>query len=300
VGRASGQWSVQFTRRFLDHNGAFAGVIVSSLDPYHLTKFYDQIDLGSSASISLIGSDGVVRASGGSAGGFPLGQDLAGSRLVERIQVGEHSTFEQADLNTGDARLVTVHSVRGQPLWVAVSARKSDIFKSSWGTLRLIVPAGSLLTLIILAAMEKILRVEAKARQKAEQLQLTLEHMSQGIMGDDRLAAARNLDRSGRHCIGHEVAASIVHKRGPDQAHAHAVRLGRDRVVMSEKCCEILLAEEVALWSWYGAEPPRRRRIKSLKAHVLARARDRLAERQPIACRQWTPLPTTESAAHAG
>jgi diguanylate cyclase (GGDEF)-like protein len=182
VGRASGQWSVQFTRRFLDHNGAFAGVVVCSLDPYHLTKFYDRIDLGSSASISLIGSDGLVRASGGSAGGFPLGQDLAGSRLLERIHVGENSTFEQTDRNTGDARLVTVRSVRGQPLWVAVSARKSDIFKSSWGTLKLIVPAGLLLSLIILAAMEKILRVEAKASQKARQLQLTLEHMSQGIM----------------------------------------------------------------------------------------------------------------------
>src|SRR4029079_4673918 len=42
--------------------------------------------------------------------------------------------------------------------------------------------AGLLLTLIILAAMERILATEAKARQKADQLQLTLENMSQGIM----------------------------------------------------------------------------------------------------------------------
>ena len=41
---------------------------------------------------------------------------------------------------------------------------------------------GVVLTLIILAAMERILQTEAKARQKAEQLQLTLENMSQGIM----------------------------------------------------------------------------------------------------------------------
>ena len=34
----------------------------------------------------------------------------------------------------------------------------------------------------MLAAMERILASEAKARQKAEQLQLTLENMSQGIM----------------------------------------------------------------------------------------------------------------------
>ncbi len=39
-----------------------------------------------------------------------------------------------------------------------------------------------MLTLIILAAIERILQTEAQARQKADQLRLTLEHMSQGIM----------------------------------------------------------------------------------------------------------------------
>jgi diguanylate cyclase (GGDEF)-like protein len=40
----------------------------------------------------------------------------------------------------------------------------------------------SFLTAIILAAMERLLRSEERARQKANQLRLTLEHMSQGIM----------------------------------------------------------------------------------------------------------------------
>jgi diguanylate cyclase (GGDEF)-like protein len=44
------------------------------------------------------------------------------------------------------------------------------------------VAVGLVLTLIMLGAMERILQTEAKARQKAEQLQLTLENMNQGIM----------------------------------------------------------------------------------------------------------------------
>src|SRR5215510_4490309 len=46
IGRASGQWSVQFTRRFSDHGGAFGGVVVTSLNPNHFTKFYEKIDFG--------------------------------------------------------------------------------------------------------------------------------------------------------------------------------------------------------------------------------------------------------------
>ncbi len=65
-----------------------AGVVVASLDPEHLTKFYNKIDFGASASISLIGSDGVVRSSGGTAGGFALGQDLNASTLFAHMRAG--------------------------------------------------------------------------------------------------------------------------------------------------------------------------------------------------------------------
>ncbi|MGE3148292.1 MAG: diguanylate cyclase, partial [Pseudorhodoplanes sp.] len=181
VGRASRQWSVQLTRRFLNKDGSFGGVVVASLRPEHLTRFYDQIDFGSSASISLIGSDGVVRSSGGSAGGFVLGQDLSQTPLFERMRTGMNSTFDMEETD-GSSRLVTLRPVRGHPLWVCVSTNRADIFKSSWSTLQINALAGGLLTLIILAAMEQLLRTETRARQKAEQLRLTLESISQGIV----------------------------------------------------------------------------------------------------------------------
>ncbi len=46
VGRVSRQWSVQFTRRFLNSDGKFGGVVVTSLNPAHLTDFYNRIDFG--------------------------------------------------------------------------------------------------------------------------------------------------------------------------------------------------------------------------------------------------------------
>jgi len=182
VGRASGQWSVQFTRRFMNDDGTIGGVVVASLDPKHLITFYDKIDFGSSASISLIGSDGVVRASGGSANGFALGQDLTDTNLFAHVRAGSNATFVDGDAAKGGARLVTIRKVKGHPLWVSVSVDEEEIYRGSWTALEVNALAATILTMIVLAALERILRTEAKARREAEQLQLTLESMSQGIM----------------------------------------------------------------------------------------------------------------------
>ena len=182
IGRVSGKWSVQFTRRFLNSDKSFGGVVVASLDPEHLTKFYDKIDFGSSVSISLLGDDGVIRSSGGSAGGYKLGQDLSDTEMFKRLQAGTNVTFEDNGFAEGGAQVVTLRKVRGNPLWVSVSSNKAEIYKDSAAALKLNATIASVLTLIILAAMERILKTEAKARLKAEQLQLTLENMSQGIM----------------------------------------------------------------------------------------------------------------------
>jgi hypothetical protein len=50
IGRASGQWSVQFTRRFMNSDGTIGGVVVASLNPAHFAAFYDKFDLGSARS----------------------------------------------------------------------------------------------------------------------------------------------------------------------------------------------------------------------------------------------------------
>jgi diguanylate cyclase (GGDEF)-like protein len=181
VGRVSGKWSVQFTRRFRNSDGSFGGVVVASLDPEHLTKFYDRIDFGTSVSISLIGDDGVIRSSGGSAGGYRLGQDLTKTELYRHLNGGNSSTFEDRGAD-GQAQLVTLRKVRGHPLWVSVSSNKVEIFNDSTAALKLNAAIAFLLTIIILAAVERILKSEDRARLKAQQLQLTLENMSQGIM----------------------------------------------------------------------------------------------------------------------
>jgi diguanylate cyclase (GGDEF)-like protein len=181
VGRISKQWSVQFTRRFLDPDGNFGGVVVASLDPDHLTNFYNRIDLGTLASIALIGSDAVVRSSGGSSG-VALGTNLLPSPIGERLRAGVNVTFDGNDPAKGEPSVITLRQVRGHPLWVSVFNDVKDMYRNAWTDLYVNLALGFVLTLIVLAALERILRSEAAARQKAEQLKLTLENMSQGIM----------------------------------------------------------------------------------------------------------------------
>ena len=182
IGRVSGKWSIQVTRRFQNSDGSFGGVVVASLNPEHFTKFYDRIDFGSSVSISLIGSDGFVRSSGGSGDGFALGQDLGGTKLFAEMHKGANTTFEYTDPSDGLMRLVTLRKVAGHPLWVSVSTDMNEIYRGSWSTLQMNAVAGIILTLIVLMAMERVLQTEEGARLKADQLRLTLENMSQGIM----------------------------------------------------------------------------------------------------------------------
>jgi diguanylate cyclase (GGDEF)-like protein len=181
IDRARGQLSIQVTRRFVDSDGRFAGVVVGSLNPASLTRFYDSVDFGSSPSISLIRADGVVQSSGGSLA-YEVGRDLSGTQRFALMRRGANVVFESTDGPDDRPRLEALRKVRGMPLWVSASLDLGDALESSSAALKVNSLAGLVLTAIILAGLEGLLRSEGRAREKAHQLRLTLEHMSQGIM----------------------------------------------------------------------------------------------------------------------
>jgi len=65
IGRASGKLSVQFSRKTVDENGKFAGIVVISLDPRHFVQPYMKTDLGEGGGVALVGDDGILRAGTG-------------------------------------------------------------------------------------------------------------------------------------------------------------------------------------------------------------------------------------------
>ena len=187
IGRASGKWSVQLTRRFNGRDGQFAGVIVASFDPTHFRKFYGNTAIGGTGSYSLIGQDGVVRASGGrdGEGRFKLGQDLNGNAIMRHaaLLVNEPATtFIGGDAPGEEERLTAVRRVRGHPLLVSVSMSTAEIFADTRSSAIIYATAGLLVTLLIIFLTGIIIRSEERFARKAQQLEITLAHMSQGII----------------------------------------------------------------------------------------------------------------------
>jgi diguanylate cyclase (GGDEF)-like protein len=190
IGRASGRWSVQLSRRFSNADGTFGGVVVASLDPQHFTQFYDNVDLFYPAAIALIGSDGIVRSAGGAFSELRMGQDIRGSELFSRMHSRTNGPFEMR--NASSDHVEALRKITGQHLWVSVGFDRANVLASTFRALRLYCYGGALLTLIIFVAMEMMFRTEAAAQQKSMELEQAFETMAQ-LASEDALTQLLNL-----------------------------------------------------------------------------------------------------------
>lgn len=62
-GRSTGRSVVHFSRRFTNTGGTFGGVVRAAVAPTYLTANYDRVSLGTNGLLSILGSDGAIRAS---------------------------------------------------------------------------------------------------------------------------------------------------------------------------------------------------------------------------------------------
>lgn len=188
LGRVTKRWSVQLTRRLENADGSFAGVIVASLDPAHFSEFYRSVDVGAGGSITLVGIDGFIRASGGQQPG-QLGGRLSDRGLIDRIRTDGDGTLTFQDKSSGHGRIASFRWVRNFPL-VVVVATNEDQPKSSWlRSAPFYLASATAITLLILGAALAGLRRSVRLTEarhlldaKSTELEVTLENISQGIM----------------------------------------------------------------------------------------------------------------------
>lgn len=209
LGRVSNRWAIQLARGIRDIDGAFAGVIVASIDPDYLVKFYESIDLGKGGVVRLVGMDRVVRAQVGFDADL-IGQTVMGSRLFSKLAEAPSGYYLGSGGTTdGTERLLSYRALTGYPLIVNVGVSLQEVFGEYENSRRFFSIVAALLTALILVFMagnavrsanlrrtREALRVsEARALEKSHELEVTLDHMNQGLIMIDpqgRIAVVNN------------------------------------------------------------------------------------------------------------
>jgi signal transduction histidine kinase/CheY-like chemotaxis protein len=170
LGRASKKWSIQLTRRITMPNGEFGGVVVLSLDPGYLAKFYESIDVGERSIVALIGTDGIVRAVG-SKGPSVTSEPVAAGKLLDLFAQSKVGHYREKSQFDGVERMFVYREARGYPLVVAVGLAEDEVFRAYKQNRTIEIAVASLLTLWLLGVallMSRYQRVLAKARDAAE------------------------------------------------------------------------------------------------------------------------------------
>jgi signal transduction histidine kinase/CheY-like chemotaxis protein len=188
LGRVSKVWTIQFTRKLLQADGTFAGVLVASVDPRLLSRFYDSIDIGQSGAITLWGTDYVVRARSGM-GADALGQVLP-TESVRRVLNGETSgRYETFSVVDGVDRIVSFRKIEDYPLIVSVGLGRDEILsgyhRSKIALERLMFLLDAALVIIMaLGTAEKyrLSTMRERLSSKATMLASTLANMQEGIL----------------------------------------------------------------------------------------------------------------------
>jgi len=121
----SGQWSIHFTRPIRDAGGRLTGVIAASIPPSYFLRFYDSIDLGPDAAVSLMRLDGTIIARTSR----PDGQRFMGVNMAQAPHIlakGPNGMFRKVSLLDGIDRFFAWHKLPDYGLVVTVGQAVHD------------------------------------------------------------------------------------------------------------------------------------------------------------------------------
>jgi signal transduction histidine kinase len=167
VGRVSHRMSLQLVRPVLGPEGDFRGVIVASIDPRELQRYFGSA-MRSGGSVVIAGrNDGVVRARFEKER-ITWGQSLRNSLFWSELAASTEGSYEvDAGVIDGASRIVGFHKVADYPLIVAVSSPTPTI---SFGDVYIVVALGLAMTLGVLLFVRGRLRRLRQQTEVIEQL----------------------------------------------------------------------------------------------------------------------------------
>jgi signal transduction histidine kinase/CheY-like chemotaxis protein/HPt (histidine-containing phosphotransfer) domain-containing protein len=180
LGRISGRWSVQFVRKLYDTRGAFDGVIVASLDPEFLSRFYSSLDVGQGA-LLLLGRNGIVRSVAPESVAT-LGTNLSETYLMTGASVASHGTVRMIATTDGIERTFSWRRIDPYGLIVLVGLSSVDALADYRRDMTVCIGIGSGLTFLTLLVSAALARHRRDVMLSREMLRAAVENISQGLL----------------------------------------------------------------------------------------------------------------------
>ena len=169
LGRSSGKWSIQMTRRANKPDGSLAGVVVVSVDPFYFTEFYSQVDMGKNSNVTLVGLDGIVRARQ-SGENSAVGQDLNGGMLMAEIVTGNRTgNYTEISSVDGVKRIHSFRVMNNYPLAVVVGVAEAEVLERLYERTVDYYWAAGLVSLVICIFSGWLLRLTRQQQKVAEE-----------------------------------------------------------------------------------------------------------------------------------
>lgn len=172
LGKVSGKWTIQLSRKITDARGQVLGVVVASLDPSYFEEVYRSVSLGSQGIVTLVGTDLTLRARvvGGQSKG--MGTQLLQSRLQEHLGQAAGTYTGSSSLDHIE-RLVAFRRVADYPLYVTVGSSVDEALSAWRATRNVMLTLSGLLTGVALIATVNFVIGLRRLEQTNEALRLS-------------------------------------------------------------------------------------------------------------------------------
>jgi two-component system, cell cycle sensor histidine kinase and response regulator CckA len=179
-GRASNKWSIQFTRKLLNQDGMFAGVVVISVDPEYFSNFYRTIDIGRHGVITLLGTDGVIRARSAdpSKNNDAVGTAVPLTNILLDPSKPSAGVYLAPSVVDGVSRIVSYRRLKNYPLVVRVALAEEEAFSALNRHRTIIVLQGVFASVVLLLALWIGLRLNRRQLQLTNDLQESRQNLA--------------------------------------------------------------------------------------------------------------------------
>ncbi len=186
---------IHLSKRIETSDGKFLGVLVFLVPPVELAALYDRIDLGQRGTLTIIGTDKIIRVRVNSEhpdGTLGPGKSVGGGPLPDNLAPGAFGSYTRVSIVDSIERLFNYRRLENYPLIVDVAFDMDDVLADARVHARTVIAFGGAGT-VILAFLAFMLAKEIHRRTLRE-IELEIEQVQ--LIEARRLIQAERLKLS--------------------------------------------------------------------------------------------------------